>query len=117
VTYDEIAVVVVHRQGAGHDHPARQISRLIEHLVNARPMHGEQHRIRLCGLARFAVARLVPGVARQRLELLLASRVAEGHLVSGSREDRAKLAAHQPRTQNADPHATSPALLSDAWLR
>src|SRR5205814_2938184 len=38
------------------------------------------------------------------LQLLLAARVAEYHLVPCTRKDRSELAAHQPRTQDADSH-------------
>src|SRR5438105_9548603 len=79
----------------------------MQHVLDARPVHGEQDRIRfLRGLARCAGARLALGVPCEHRELLLAAGVAEYHLMSGSREDRSELAAHQPRTQNANSHAT-----------
>src|SRR5438128_1627928 len=52
--------------------------------------------------------RVPMSVPREPVQLLKASRVAEDHLVSGTREDRSELAAHQPRTQNADSHITRP---------
>ncbi len=42
---------------------------------------------------------------RELLQLLRAARIAEYYLMSGTREDRSELAAHQPRTQNANAHA------------
>src|SRR5439155_17131551 len=38
----------------------------------------------------------------------LAARVAEYHFMSGAREERSKLAPHQPRTQNANSHLALP---------
>src|SRR3989441_1628314 len=43
------------------------------------------------------------------LQLLLAARVAEDHVVAGTREDRPELAAHQPRTEDANSHGGSAA--------
>src|SRR5439155_23811197 len=55
-------------------------------------------------LGRRASPRLPTGVARELLQLLLAARIAEHHLVPCPREDCSELAAHQPRTQDADSH-------------
>jgi len=43
--------------------------------------------------------------ARELLQLLLASRIAEDYFVAGPREDRAELTAHQAGTEDADSHA------------
>jgi hypothetical protein len=88
-------LVIIHREGAGYDHLARQIACLVQHVLYSRPMHGEQHRVRfLRGLSRCAGPRLALGVPCEHLELLLAAGVAEYHLMSGSRKDCSELAAH-----------------------
>src|SRR5262249_46221578 len=102
---DEFGVVIIHREGAGDDHLARQIACLIQHVLDSRPVHGEQHRIRfLRGLSRCAGPRLALGLPGEPLELLLAVGVAEYHLMPDSRKDGSELAAHQPGTQNANSH-------------
>src|SRR2546426_3155941 len=106
---DEARVVCVHRERAAHDDLARQIARLLQDVIDARPMHGEQYRVRfLRRLARCARPRFPFRIARELLELLLAVRVAEHHFMPRSRPDRAELAAHEPRTENADAHGLKP---------
>jgi hypothetical protein len=57
-------------------------------------VHREQDRVRvLCRLARRTRAR--PGLAGELLELLPIPGIAEDDLVSGAREERSELAAHQ----------------------
>ena len=63
---------------------------------------------------RGAHSRLCSGVARKFLQLVLTARVAEHHFVSGSREDRSELGAHQSRTENTQSHGV---LLSVTPLR
>src|SRR2546426_7817569 len=106
---DEVGVVRVHRERAAHDDLARQIAGLLQDVVDARPMHGEQYRVRfLRRLVRRARPRFPFRIARELLELLLAVRVAEHHFMPRSRPDRAELAAHEPRTENADAHGLKP---------
>jgi hypothetical protein len=50
---------------------------------------------------------IFPCITSKPFQLIDASRIAEYHLMPGPREDRAELAAHQPGTENADPHALS----------
>src|SRR5579872_1324959 len=64
--------------------------------------------VRPSGLARRSRSRTPARLAREPLQLLEASRVAEHHLVSSSRKVRPKLAAHQSRTQNPYSHSASP---------
>lgn len=45
-------------------------------------------------------------LTREPLQLLLAPRVAEDDFMTGTREERPKLAADQPRTENANAHPT-----------
>src|SRR5207248_9847154 len=90
----------VHRQGARDDHLARQVAGLSQHVVDPGPVHGQQERVRsLSGLSRCARPRFPFGVPRELLQLLLPAGVAEYHLMSGAREERAELAAHQSRTE------------------
>src|SRR5208337_2103390 len=51
-------------------------------------------------------------VRPRRTGACIALRVSEHNFMSGAFEDRPELAAHQPRTQNADPRIRLPALLS-----
>src|SRR6266446_10690787 len=106
---DEVGVVRVHRERAAHYDLARQIAGLLQDVVDARPMHGEQYRVRILRrLARCARPRFPFRIARELLELLLAVRVAEHHFMPRSRPDRAELAAHEPRTETADAHGLKP---------
>ena len=106
---DEFGVVIIHRERTGYNHLARQIACLTQHIVDSRPVHGEQYRVRfLRGLSRCAGPRLALGLPCEPLELLFAAGVAEYHLMSGSREKRPEFAAHQPGTQNANSHAAPP---------
>jgi len=72
-------------------------------------MNGQQDDVRVLGcLTRGACPRIVTRAARESRELVLAARVAEDHLMSGAREERPELTAHQPGTQNPNSHATRP---------
>jgi hypothetical protein len=66
-------------------------------------MHGEQHRVGVgdC-VSRRARPCTASGFLGQPLELLLAARVTEDHLVSGPRQDPPELASHQSRAKYAD---------------
>ena len=46
VAEDEPGVVGVHRQRAGHDHLSRQVAGLLQHVVDSRPVHGQQEGVR-----------------------------------------------------------------------
>jgi hypothetical protein len=60
-------------------------------------MHRHQHGVRIFrSLTRRTGACIALRVARQPLELVVASRIAEYDLVSGSRENRSQLAAINP---------------------
>src|SRR4029079_18034031 len=94
----------------------RQFARLFQHVLDSRPVHGEQHRVRFPrGLARRAGPRLARGVPCERLELPLAAGVAEHHLMARARQDRSELAAHQPGTENADAHV-SPSIVAQRLI-
>jgi hypothetical protein len=81
--HDEFGVVIVHRQGAGCDHLARQVAGLSRHVLDSLPMHGEQYRVRLLrSLSRRSGLDLALGAAGELLELRLAAGVAEYHLKS-----------------------------------
>src|SRR5204862_7288504 len=85
------------------------ITCLHQDVVDSGPVHGKQERVRsLCGLAWCARARVPLRVPRELSELLLVPRIAEAHLMSGPRPDRADLAATQSRTQNAHAHPLKP---------
>jgi hypothetical protein len=43
----QCGVVGVHRERAGDDHFAGEIAGLLQYVVNSRPVHGKQQRIRL----------------------------------------------------------------------
>jgi hypothetical protein len=105
---NERAIVGIHRQRAAHDDLAGEVARLLQHVVQSRPVHGQEERIRILrGFGRRAGARVLAGRSREPLQLLLAPRVAENHFMPGAREQRAEFAAHQSRTQNADAHRYS----------
>jgi len=99
----EVGVVRVHRQRTRDDDRAGQAPRLREHVVDARPVDGEEDGVRpLRGLGR----RAGPGAcrAREARELALGAGIAEDHVVPGACEQRAELAAHQSRSENSDAH-------------
>jgi hypothetical protein len=78
---------------------------LFQDVVDSGPVHGQQQRIGFArGVTWCASPRVSLRLAREPLQLLLAARVAEDHLMSGAREERPELAAHQPRTDNANSH-------------
>jgi hypothetical protein len=109
----QLGVARVHRERAGHDHFARQIARLTQHVVPSGPMHGTQERVGFArGVFGCAGRRLPLSLAREPRQLLLAPGVAEYHLMSGSREDGSQLGAHQAGTENADSHGALPHWLS-----
>src|SRR5207247_4898576 len=75
---------------------------------NSGPVHGQQQHLGFArGVAWCASPRVSLRLAREPLQLLLAARVAEDHVMSGAREERPELAAHQPRTENANSHVAS----------
>src|SRR6266705_4111907 len=121
VSDHQAGIVRIHRERAGDNDLARHVAGLFQHIVDAGPVHGQQERARfLGGLGWCAGSRLARRLAGELLELLLAPRVAEYHIMSGAREDRAEFAAHQSRTQDADSHfrdpSVSPALRGSARL-
>ena len=93
---DKIGVVRVHRQRTTDDHFARQIAGLLQYIVNAGPMHSQQQRVGVaCGFSWCPGPCVAFRLTREALQLLFAVRVAEDDVVSGTREDRSELAAHQ----------------------
>src|SRR5207237_522407 len=90
----------------------RQAAALFQDVVEARPMHGEQQCVGVLRcFCRSACTCAAARVARQSLELLLAPRVAEDHLMTGASPNCPELPTHQTRTQNANSHLPSPCLL------
>ena len=66
---------------------------------------GEQQRVGIArGVGGRPGARPAVRLTREPLQLRLAACVAEDDVVSGAREECSELAAHQSRTQDADPH-------------
>src|SRR5262245_18845459 len=106
VTDNQAGVVRVHGERARDDDLTPQRARLLERVVDTRPVHREEQRFAMLRrLAWRAGSRVLAGVVRQRLELRSVAGVAERHLVPSAGEDRPELSAHEPRTQNADSHA------------
>ena len=67
--------------------------------------NGQQQRVRFTrGVTRRAGPRAPLRLTCEPLQLLLAACVAEDHLMPGTREERAELATHQPRTEDANAH-------------
>src|SRR6266481_3353542 len=96
VSDHEVGVVGVHRERAADDDLARHVACLFQRVVDSGPVHGKQQRIRILrGLGWCASSRPALRLACEPLQLLLAARVAEYHLMSGACEERAELAAHQ----------------------
>src|SRR5262249_29161602 len=107
---DEAGVVVVHWQRAGDDHLSREITGLLQDIIDPRPVDGEQDSVRVARrLSRRPGSRrpFPLRLAGERLELPFGPRVAEDHVVPGVREDRAELPTHQPGAQDADAHGHS----------
>ena len=79
--HDELGVVIVHRQGAGYDHLARQVAGLSRHVLDSLPVLGEQYRVRLLrSLSRRSGLDLARGTAGELFELRLAAGVAQYHM-------------------------------------
>ena len=71
-------VVRVHRKRARDDHCAGEVAGLLQHVVDSRPVHGQQQHIRIQGgLTRRARPRVSPRLSSKSLHLPLAARVAE----------------------------------------
>src|SRR5437879_6484501 len=88
---------------------------LIQHVVDARPMHGEQKSVRvLRSLTRRPRPRMPFGILGKPLQLLRAACIAEHHLMPRAREEGPEFAAHQPRTEDANAHAAPPSAMPDA---
>ena len=97
VRNSKVGVVGIHRQRAVDDDIAGDIARLSQHIGEPRPVHGQYERLRMPRrLGRRAGLCIGAGVARKPLELRLATRVAENHLVTGAGEERAELAPSKP---------------------
>src|SRR2546421_11009587 len=95
VSDDERGIIGIHRKRAADDDFARQVARLFQDVVDSRPMHGQQKRVRILrGLSGCSRSRRFPGLARESVQLLLAARIAEYDVVPGTREDRAEFATH-----------------------
>src|SRR5205823_3012050 len=70
VSDDERGIIGIHRKRAADDEFARQIARLFQDVIDSRPMHGQQKRIRILrGLNGCARARPFPGLARESVQL------------------------------------------------
>jgi len=68
-------------------------------------VHGQQQRIRMqSGLTRCASPRVPLRLSSESLQLSLAARIAEDHVVSCSRDDRPELGAHQSGSEDTDAH-------------
>ena len=114
---DEAAIVGIHGERAGDDDLARHLACLVEHVIDPRPVHGEQDSIRILrGLRRRAGPCPLPGFSCELLQLVLAARVAEHHLMAGARPDRAELATHQTGAQDANSHIRRNALQARSFL-
>ena len=82
---------------------------MMQHIVHTQPVHGKEKSIRILrSLARRARASIAFRILGKLIQLLHAARIAENHLMPGTREQRPELAAHQPRTENANAHAALP---------
>jgi hypothetical protein len=98
-------LVVDGRQQARHDDLAGEITRLREHVVELRPVHRDQHRVRVRRrLARRARACVLAGIAGELLQLVRIARVAEHDVMTRPRPDRAELGAHQSRAEDPELH-------------
>ena len=96
---DEFRVARIHREAAGYNHLAGQVSCPLQDIVDSGPMPGQEERVCfLCSLARRTGARIALGVSCQSLEFVVAPRLAEHAFISSSREDRSELLAYQSRT-------------------
>src|SRR6202008_4800990 len=105
VSDDELVVVRVPRPRTADDDLAGQVASLSQHVVDERPVHGEQQRVGIArGVGGRPGARLAFRLTREPLQLRLAACVAEDDVVAGAREDRPELAAHRARTENANSH-------------
>jgi len=105
---NQLGIGAIERQRTTHHYLARQVAGLIEHIVHLRPIDGQQYGV--CAVHGFRGAAgpgIVAGLARQSIQLVLSTGVAEDDLMACERQDRADLAAHQPRPQYADFHAES----------
>src|SRR5512147_378347 len=72
-------------------------------------MHGQEKNVRvLCRLAGRACSRITLCLAGKLVELFSMPGITECHVVAGARENGPELSSHQPRSQDADAHATHP---------
>lgn len=108
VPHGERRVRGIHRQRTGDEDSSRQVAGLLQHVVDAQPVHREQHGVGAsCRLGGRAGAGAATGGAGEPSQLAAAARIAEDHVVSGAREQRSERAAHQPRAEDADLHETA----------
>src|SRR3954470_13540214 len=103
---DQTGVVRIHRQRARHYHLARYVTGFGQDIVDPRPVYGKKQSVAPPGLSpRRPGGSHTAGVTCQLLELRLAVRVAEHHLVAGPGKDRPELPTHKTRAKNSDSHA------------
>src|SRR5579884_635747 len=112
--YDQLGISFVHGQRTRDDEFLSQVPRLPKYVVDSRPVYGNQQHVRfpsrLGGLARASVA---ASLARELVQLLLTSRIAEYDAMSGARKDGSELRPHQSRTEYANSHVRNPRLFCD----
>jgi ribosomal protein S18 acetylase RimI-like enzyme len=105
VSHDEFGVGCIERERARHDDLLREFARLLEYVIDARPMHREQKKLRLLRcFERRARARVRTGIPCKLIEILANMRVAEHDFMSRMREDRPELSAHEARPKDANAH-------------
>src|SRR5262249_43944114 len=103
----EPRVVHAHGKRAREEGLSGQAPGESQDLVDAGPVHGEEQGVGIGRLGRRAEARFGTGLTGEPSELALAPRVAEDDLVTGAREDRAELTAHESRSQDSNSHAAA----------
>jgi hypothetical protein len=87
------------------DQFSREITGLLQHVIDARPVNGqEQHVGTFGGFARRAGRCAATRQTGEPVQLPLTARVTKDDVVPGFREDSAQLSAHQTRTENSDTH-------------
>src|SRR6476620_4950371 len=90
-------IAAIHRQRTGDEHLPREITGLLQYVIDARPMDGEEQHVGIFGgLAWRAGHRAAAGLTGEPVQFPLTARVAENDVVPGFPEDAAELSAHQP---------------------
>jgi hypothetical protein len=108
----------IHRHRTGDEHLPREITGLLQHVIDARPVNGqEQHVGTFGGFARRAGRGAATRLTGEPVQLPLTARVTKDDIVPGFREDRAELSAHQTRIENSDTHVRALNLPRSAPMR